>query len=81
LFYEENLLRRTLLTWRYKVQQVSELITRGEQVIQVLDGVVLKRAFDTWKRRLRLQVSEGAVAERINSRVARESLVRWNALV
>ena len=52
----------------------------GEQVIQVMDRVVLKRAFEMWKRRLRLQALEGAMAERVNSRVARESLVRWGAL-
>jgi hypothetical protein len=53
---------------------------RGEQVIQVMDEVVLKRAFEMWKRRLRSQALERAMAEHVNSRVARESLVRWNAL-
>jgi hypothetical protein len=45
-----------------------------------MDEVVLKRAFEKWKRRLRLHALEGAMAECVNSRVEMESLVRWNAL-
>ena len=80
LFHEENLLRRTLVTWCHKVQRVSELKTRSEVVIQVMDEVLLKRAFEKWKRRLRLHALEVAMAECVNSRVERETLARWNAL-
>lgn len=54
--------------------------TRSEVVIQVMDEVLLKRTFEKWKRRLRLHTLEVAMAECVNSRVARETLVRWNAL-
>lgn len=75
--HKEWIVRRSLRVWRMRLKAVEGMEGRAELFEGRREEGVIIRAWDMWRRGAELRVMEGAIANRVAKRMARNVLKVW----
>ena len=74
---EVRLVERSLVRWRSKLRETETLKGRADEFVAMMEGRVVDRCWDSWRRAAELKGAERIIAERVGARIVRESVVLW----
>ena len=65
------------MRWRGKLRETEVLQGRANEFAVMMEGRVVDRCWDSWRRTTELKSAERVIAERVGARIMRESVVFW----